>query len=70
VKRILPCVVIAFAAIGCSSDDDDDGGGAPSFDTFVQNLIAGTADDSDPAPINGQNFSFSEDENAFDDLFP
>ncbi len=68
-NAILPCLLIAFAAVGCSSDDDDDGGGAASGDTFVQNLIANTADDTDPVPINGQNLSFSEDENAFDDLF-
>jgi hypothetical protein len=68
-RRILPWLCIAIAAIGCSSDDDDDGGAAATGDTFVQNQIANTADDTDPVDINGQTFVFSEDESAFDDLF-
>lgn len=46
------------------------GGGPMSFDTFVIGLIQDqTADDIDPAQVNGVPFEFDEDEHAFDVLF-
>ncbi len=63
-------VLIAFTTLACSSDSDDGDGGGATSDAFVLDLIDNTADDTDPVAINGTTFSFSEDENAFDDLFP
>lgn len=63
-------VGLLLAAAACSGDDDSMGPGPPdsTFNTFVLNEFARTADDIDPAPINGLEFSFNEDATAFDSL--
>jgi hypothetical protein len=63
-------VLFALTTLACSSDSNDDDGGGATSDAFVLDLIDNTADDTDPVAINGTTFSFSEDEGAFDDLFP
>ncbi len=66
----LTVALIVLSTLACSSDSDDDDGGGASSDAFVLGLISDTADNTDPVEINGTSFSFSEDEGAFDDLFP
>ena len=60
--------VLGLALSGCSSGGGG-GGGAASFDTFVHGVVTQTSETSEPLDVNGQDFNFSEDPAAFDDLF-
>ena len=65
----LLAVPLLLAASACDGSDDDDGG--TSFNAFVHELVlTNTADDTDPVPLDGLQFRFDEDPDAFDDLFP
>ncbi len=46
------------------------GGGMQSvaFDEFVRDLLANTADDAEPVDVDALQFTFDEDDTAFDDL--
>lgn len=56
--------------LGACNDSDDDGAPPPpQFSTFVTDLIDDTADDTEPISLEGRTFTFSEDPEAFDDLF-
>lgn len=58
--------ILGLCCTGCSSGSS----GGQSFNSFAQNLVADTADDTEPVEINGRDFRFSENEDAFDNLFP
>lgn len=62
----LAALITCLGTLACSNGSN----GSPSFNRFVENLIQDTADNTEPTAINGQDFAFSENENAFDDLFP
>lgn len=62
----LVTVLALLAGVGCSSGG---GGGAKSFDRFVKDEIADTAETTQPTEINGRKFRFDEDPSAFDELF-
>lgn len=67
-QRTLPIALLVGALLcGCHESDDDDDVNAS--DAFVTTLVNSTAEDTEPVPINGTDFQFSEDENAFDALF-
>lgn len=62
----LGAVALLFCSCSNSSDDDTP---PPAFTTFVTNLIDDTADDTEPVSLDGRTFTFSEDPEAFADLF-
>jgi len=71
VSARLLAAALALGAVGCDDDDDEVVPPPPAstFNTFVLQQFAATADDTSPQEINGTTFTFSEDPNAFDSLF-
>ncbi|MEZ5977409.1 MAG: hypothetical protein R3F34_04235 [Planctomycetota bacterium] len=69
VRCALVLACSALALVACSESDDGPPAGT-SFTTFVEDLVADTAEDTEPVEIDGVDFVFSDDENAFDSLFP
>ena len=67
-KRIAPAAAAALTllACGCNGGGDDDD--QVQLEGFVAALIAETSDTTDPVPIEGQQFVFGEDPDAFDDI--
>lgn len=70
-KRIAARVAVAvlgasLLALGACHDGGDS---KTSFNSFVLNLVDDTSDTTDPEPVGGLDFKFSEDEHAFDSLF-
>jgi hypothetical protein len=60
---------LACLAAACDGSDGD--GGGTSFNAFVHELVLeNTADDTEPVSLDGFEFRFDEDPDAFDDLFP
>jgi hypothetical protein len=66
-KTTIGFALLLGALCACHESDDDDG--VNSSDAFVTNLIQNTAEDTEPVSLDGVEFQFSEDENAFDALF-
>ena len=63
-------VLLGCCLTGCSDSDDDPAPLLPSGEALTRDLIVnGTTDSADPIDVNGLNLQFSEDPNAFDDLF-
>ena len=62
-------LLAALATASCSDDDDDDN--RTSFNQFVKDQLAATADDTEPRSVNGIEFAFDNaDPAAFDDVLP
>ncbi|MFN0241632.1 MAG: hypothetical protein ACKVWV_01955 [Planctomycetota bacterium] len=61
-------LVFAIAVLGAACSSGSSGGGT-DFDAFVTDVVQSTADDTEPVQVNDKSFAFSEDPNAFDDLF-
>lgn len=70
-KRALPLrwSLLALACLtGCGGSST--GSGRTSFNAFVRQQIEdNTADDTEPLSLQGLQFRFDEDPDAFDDLF-
>ncbi|MBL8859903.1 MAG: hypothetical protein JNL28_15455 [Planctomycetes bacterium] len=58
---------LVFTAAACSGGGNDDG--QRSFTNFVSGLAATPVDNAEPVAIDGLDFRFSEDPNAFNALF-
>jgi len=63
----LLAVVSLYACGGGGDDDDDDQ--PPEFSQFVLGLFDQTADDTQPVKVNGKDFTFDKDPDAYDELF-
>ncbi|MBM3976155.1 MAG: hypothetical protein FJ299_04110 [Planctomycetes bacterium] len=70
-RRLLPRVLLTALGLvlivssGCHDDDDDE----TNFNSFVLNLFDDTSDTGAPVSINGEEFKFNENPNAFASLF-
>ena len=70
-RALLALPVLAALTLSACDGSDGDGGGGTNFNAFVHELIlTNTADDTDPESLDGLDFRFDEDPDAFDDLFP
>lgn len=69
-RRLLPRVILTALGLvlivssGCHDDDDE-----TNFNSFVLNLFDDTSDTGAPVSINGEEFKFNENPNAFASLF-
>lgn len=67
--------LLVLGAAGCNDDDDDNNNPPPppppesTFNLFVLEQFADTANDTEPAETNDRAFTFSENPNAFNSLF-
>ncbi len=62
-------VLAALGMVACGGGHHDNGPEETNFTGFVSNLAANPSETAEPIPINGANFTFSEDPHAFDGLF-
>jgi hypothetical protein len=71
-SKILLGFLSALLLTGCPDNDDDDnvGNNKTNFTAFTKLLIATTSDATDPVPVNGKNFVFTDQQNqqAYDDV--
>lgn len=77
-RLLTGALVLAFALVGCGSDGSSQVAVPPpppppppaptSFNQFVVDQFAATADDTDPVAVDDEDFAFDEDPAAFDSL--
>jgi hypothetical protein len=71
-RRLLPRAILTALGLvlivtsGCHDDSDDD---ETNFNAFVLNLFDDTSDTGTPVSINGVDFGFKENPNAFASLY-
>jgi hypothetical protein len=63
--RVILASAVALSTCACSDSDDD----RQSFNQFVRQLVNQTSETSEPVSLDGREFSFNENPNAFDALF-
>lgn len=80
ISRLVVLLVVSGIAVACGGGSSTSAPPAPpppppppppmqtSFDQFVQDQFAVTADDTDPQSVDGEDFAFQEDPTAFDGL--
>lgn len=58
--------ILVLPLAACS---DSDGDGRQRFSGYVKGLVAETAEDTEPEPIDELDVRFDEDPSAYDELF-